>query len=74
MPVMFKGATEGNLITINYDLIPDINHVGDVLAHELIHQATVQWLQNNPLDPLTQRLEGLVDFSSRYSSIQQKHL
>jgi hypothetical protein len=61
MPATFKGSYGDNLVTINYDLTPDINHVGDVLAHELVHVATAQWLQNNPLDPLTQRLEGLLD-------------
>lgn len=58
----FKGVSNGDLVEINYNLIPDINHIGDILAHELVHQTTAKWLQNNPLDPLTQRLEGLLDF------------
>ena len=58
-PKNFKGIYDENLIIINYNLIPDINHVSDILAQELIHALTADWLADNYNDPLTQRLEEL---------------
>ena len=56
----FKGTYFNGTIIINYNLIPDVEFINEVLAHEIIHALTADWLEQNPDHELTQRLEGLL--------------
>lgn len=57
----FKGIVNGDTIEINYNLIVNPTMIASVFAHEAIHLLTANWITQNPNDPLTQRLNKLIE-------------
>ena len=57
----FKGlVTNGKDIEINYALLSNMNLLGDVLAHEIVHVLTQRWLIANPNSKIKQDLDALL--------------
>jgi hypothetical protein len=57
----FKGlVTNGKDIEINYALLSNMNLLGDVLAHEIVHVLTQRWLIANPESKIKQDLDALL--------------
>jgi len=57
----FKGlVTNGKDVEINHALLSNMNLLGDVLAHEIIHVLTQRWLIANPESKIKKDLDALL--------------
>jgi len=56
----FKGISGGKEILVNFYLHTNPEFFVELVAHEVIHTLTADWVTSNSTDPLVERLEELV--------------
>lgn len=57
------GLTRGKEILIAWGILGDVNLMGDVIAHEIIHTLTQNWISSNLDNPLVKELEQLLELA-----------